>query len=98
VATSPAIHFSAPLCKEEYHKRRLIEAVNSFLRTQCNMTISKIRGLKQVASYALFSLLCLVLNREAAQNIGRADKVVPPTCFAQYPDKPALRIITHAIV
>jgi transposase len=55
--------------KQEYHKRPLIEAVNSFLKTQYSMTNNKVRGLKQVAFYALCSILFLVLNREAAQNI-----------------------------
>jgi len=55
--------------------------VNNFLKTQYGMVVNKVRGLKQVASYALFSLLCLVLNREAAQNIGRPDKAVSPTYF-----------------
>ena len=41
----------------------------------------KVRGLENVASYALYSILCLVLNREAAQNIGRTDKAVSPTYF-----------------
>jgi len=45
------------------------------------MALNKVRGLKSVASYALYSILCLVLNREAAQNIGRADKAVSPTYF-----------------
>jgi hypothetical protein len=45
------------------------------------MAINKVRGLKQVASYALFSILCLVLNGEAAENLGRADKAVSPTYF-----------------
>jgi hypothetical protein len=67
--------------KNEYHKRPHIEAVYSFLKTQYSMAITKVRGLGNVASYALFSILCLVVNREAAQNIGRADKVVSPTCF-----------------
>ena len=67
--------------KKEYHKRPPIEAVNSFLKTQYSMVTNKVRGLKQVASYALFSILCLVLNREAAQNIGRTDKAVSPTYF-----------------
>jgi len=67
--------------KAEYHKRPPIEAVNSFLKTQCSMVVNKVRGLTQVATYALFSILCLVLNREAAQNIGRADKAVSPTFF-----------------
>ena len=55
--------------------------MNSFLKTQYNMAVNKVRGLTQVATYALFSILCLVLNREAAQNIGRADKAVSPTFF-----------------
>jgi transposase len=67
--------------KREYHKRPPIEAVNSFLKTQCSMIVNKVRGLKQVAAYALFSILCLVLNREAAENIGRSDKAVSPTYF-----------------
>jgi len=67
--------------KKEYHKRPPIEAVNSFLKTQYGLVVNKVRGLKQVASYSLFSLLCLVLNREAAENIGRPDKAVSPTFF-----------------
>jgi transposase len=67
--------------KREYHKRPSIEAVNSFLKTQCSMAMNKVRGLRQVAAYALFSILCLVLNREAAQNIGKKDKAVSPTYF-----------------
>jgi hypothetical protein len=67
--------------KMEYHKRPPIEAVNSFLKTQCSMALNKVRGLNQVATYALFSILCLVLNREAAQNTGRQDKAVSPTYF-----------------
>jgi hypothetical protein len=45
------------------------------------MAVNKVRGLRQVASYALFSILCLVLSREAAKNIGRFDKAVSPTYF-----------------
>jgi transposase len=67
--------------KEEYHKRPHIEAVYSFLKTQWSLTVNKVRGLANVTSYALFSILCLVLNREAAQNIGRYDKAVSPTFF-----------------
>jgi transposase len=67
--------------KEEYHKRPHIEAVYSFLKTQYSLTVNKVRGLGNVASYALFSILCLVLNREAAENFGRYDKAVSPTYF-----------------
>jgi transposase len=70
--------------KREYHKRPHIEAVYSFLKTQYSLAINKARGLGNVASYALFSILCLVLNREAAQNIGRDDKSVSPTYFNTY--------------
>ena len=67
--------------KKEYHKRPHIEAVYSFLKTQYSMAINKVRGVRNVASYALYSLLCLVLNREAAQNLRRPDKAVSPTYF-----------------
>jgi transposase len=67
--------------KREYHKRPHIEAVYSFLKTQYSLTINKVRGIRNVTSYALYSLLCLVLNREAAQNTGRPDKAVSPTYF-----------------
>jgi len=67
--------------KREYHKRPHIEAVYSFLKTQYSMAINKVRGLRNVASYALYSLLCLVLNREAAENLRRPDKAVSPTYF-----------------
>ena len=67
--------------KQEYHKRPSVEAVYSFLKTQYSMATNRVRGLRNVASYALYSILCLVLNREAAQNIGRVDKAVSPTYF-----------------
>jgi transposase len=67
--------------KKKYHKRPSIEAVYSFLKTQYSLVINKVRGLKNVACYALYSLLCLVLNREAAENLGRPDKAVSPTYF-----------------
>jgi len=52
-----------------------------FLKTQYSMTMNKVRGLGNVACFALYSILCLVLNREVAENIGRFDKVVSTTCF-----------------
>jgi len=42
---------------------------------------NKVRGLRKVAVYALYSILCHVLTREAAENIGRPDKAVSPTFF-----------------
>jgi hypothetical protein len=67
--------------KTEYHKRPPIEAVNSFLKTQFSMANNKVRGLAQVTFYALCGILCLVLNREAAQRMGRHEKAVSPTYF-----------------
>jgi hypothetical protein len=67
--------------KNEYHKRPHIEAVYSFLKTRYSLAVNKVRGLRNVASYALYSLLCLVLNREAAENVNRPDKAVSPTYF-----------------
>ncbi len=67
--------------KREYHKRPHIEAVYSFLKTQYSLAINKVRGVRNVASYALYSLLCLILNREAAENIRRPDKAISPTYF-----------------
>jgi hypothetical protein len=67
--------------KNEYHKRPHIEAVYSFLKTQYSLAINKVIGVRNVASYALYSLLCLVLNREAAENVRRPDKAVSPTYF-----------------
>jgi transposase len=64
--------------KREYHKRPHIEAVYSFLKTQYSLAINKVRGIRNVASYALYSIMCAVLNREVAQNL-RPDKAVSPT-------------------
>ena len=67
--------------KRKYHKRPSIEAVYGFLKSQYSLAINKVRGLRNVACYALFSMLCLVLNREAAENLRRTDKAVSPTYF-----------------
>jgi hypothetical protein len=67
--------------KEKYHRRPVIEGVYSFLKNQYGLAMNKVRGLKNVASHALYSILCLVLNREAAENIKRPDKAVSPTYF-----------------
>jgi hypothetical protein len=67
--------------KLEYYKRPPIEAVNSFLKTQYSMASNKVRDLKQVVFYALCSILCLALNKEAAQNIGKHEKAESSTYF-----------------
>jgi hypothetical protein len=46
-----------------------------------SLAINKVRGIGNVASYALYSLLRLVLNREAVENLGRLDKAVSPILF-----------------
>jgi len=67
--------------KKKYRKRPIIEAVYSFLKNQWSLTMNKVRGLKKVTFYAFFSILNLVLTREAAENIGRPDKALSPTFF-----------------
>jgi hypothetical protein len=67
--------------KRKYHKGPAIEAVYSFLKTRYGLIMNKARGLKSVATYALYSIMCLVLNREAAENTGRSDKAISPTYF-----------------
>lgn len=57
-----------------------IEAVNSFLKTQYSMAVNKVKELSNIATYAL-TALCLVLNREAAETLGRKDKAVFTTYF-----------------
>jgi hypothetical protein len=60
---------------------KAIEAVYSFLKTQYSLAINKVRGVKNVASYVLYNMRCLVLNREAAENLRRPDKAISPTYF-----------------
>ncbi len=67
--------------RAEYHKRPAVEAAYAFLKTQYGMKVNKVRRLGNVAVYALYSVLCHVLTREAAENIGRPDKAVSPTFF-----------------
>jgi len=66
---------------EEYHKRPLVESVFSWLKDQYGLRVSNVRGLGCVSVYALLSLLCLVLVREAAECLGRPEKAVSPTFF-----------------
>ena len=67
--------------RAEYHKRPAVEAAYAFLKTQYGMRVNKVRRLGSVAVYALYSVLCHVLTREAAENMGRPDKAVSPTFF-----------------
>ena len=45
------------------------------------LNVVKVRGLASVSVYAWLSELCVVLNREAAENMGRPDKALSPTFF-----------------
>jgi len=67
--------------KVRYHKRPLAESIFSFLKDQYGLRVNNVRGLLNVGVYALLSVLCLVLNREAAENVGRPDKALSPTFF-----------------
>ena len=67
--------------RAKYHMRPAVEAAYAFLKTQYGMAVNKVRGLGRVAVYALYSVLCHVLTREAAENMGRSDKAVSPTFF-----------------
>jgi hypothetical protein len=66
---------------EEYRKRPMVEAFFAFLRTQFGLCVNRVKGLANVSLYALLSVMCIVLNREAAENMGRPDKALSPTFF-----------------
>ena len=57
-----------------YHKRPMVESAYSFLKTQFGLTVNNVRGLLNVSVYAPLSLPCHVLNREAAENVGRSER------------------------
>ena len=65
----------------EYHKRPMAESAFSFLKTQYGLAVNRVRGVANISVYALLSVLCHVLSREAAENMGRPDKAVSPTFF-----------------
>jgi hypothetical protein len=66
---------------DEYRKRPAVEALFAYVKNQYGLTVNKVRGLLNVSVYALLSVLCVVLNREAAENLGRPDKALSPTFF-----------------
>jgi hypothetical protein len=61
--------------------RPMVESAFSFLKTQYSLAVNKVRSLADVSVYVLLSVLCHVLLREAAENMGRVDKAVSPTFF-----------------
>ena len=66
---------------EEYRKRPAVEALFAYVKSQYGLNVNRVRGLVNVSVYALLSVLCLVLNRGAAENMGRPDKALSPTFF-----------------
>jgi hypothetical protein len=73
-------HGSAGLV-EVYRRRPTVEALFAFLKNWFGLTVTRVRGLGNVEVYSLLSVLCLVLNREAAENVGRPDKALSSTFF-----------------
>jgi IS5 family transposase len=74
------VHGSSELVAE-YRKRPAVEAFFAYMRNQFGLNVIRVRGLLRVSVYALLSVLCVVLNREAAENLGRPDKALSPTFF-----------------
>jgi hypothetical protein len=67
--------------EEQLSQATAIEAIFSFLKTQYSLATNKVRGLRNVTVYALYSILSLVLTREAGENMERTDKPISPTYF-----------------
>jgi len=65
----------------EYRKRSAVEASFAFMRTRFGLSVNRVRGLLNASVYTLLSVLCCVLNREAAENRDRPEKVISPTFF-----------------
>jgi len=74
------VHGSAGLV-EVYRRRPAVEALFAFLKNWFGLTVNRVRGLVNVEVYSLLSVLCIVLNREAAENLGRSDKALCPKFF-----------------
>jgi hypothetical protein len=66
---------------EVYRRRPAVEALFAYVKAQYGLNVNRVRGLVNVSVYALLSVLCCVLNREAAENVGRPDKAMSPTFF-----------------
>jgi len=48
-----------------------VESAFGFPKTQYSLAVNKVRELRNVAIYALYSNLCNVLRRESAENMRR---------------------------
>jgi len=66
---------------EEYRRRPAVEALFAYVKNQYGLTVVRVRGLLNISVYSLLSLLCIVLSREAVENLGRPDKALSPTFF-----------------
>jgi hypothetical protein len=66
---------------EVYRRRPAVEVLFAFVKNWFGLTVNRLRGLVNVGVYSLLSVLCVVLNREAAENMGRLDKALSPTFF-----------------
>jgi hypothetical protein len=66
---------------EVYRRRPVVEALFAYVKAQYGLNVNRVRGLVNVSVYALLSVLCCVLNREAAENVGRPEKAMSPTFF-----------------
>jgi hypothetical protein len=66
---------------EVYRRRPAVEALFAFVKTQFGFTVNRVQGLVNMGVYALLSVLCCVLNREAAENGDRPGKALSPTFF-----------------
>ena len=73
--------YGPEVLRRVYHERLMVESAFSFLKEQYSLAVNKVRGLADVSVYALLSVFCHVLVREAAENMGRPDKAVSPTFF-----------------
>jgi hypothetical protein len=58
-----------------------VEALFAYLQNLFGFDVVKVRGLLRVSVYTLLSVLCIVLNREAAERMGRPDMAFSPTFF-----------------
>ena len=64
-----------------YYMRPVVEAAYAFLKNQYGIAVNKDGSLGSVVVYALYSVLCHVLTKEAAEHIGRPEKALSPTFF-----------------
>ena len=62
------------------------------------IAMNKVPSLKQVPSYTMFSALCLIPNREAAQNLGGTHKAASPTSSTSNIGKRQLAVVSKNLL